>query len=780
MNLRRYFAAGLALVLVWTLVPSADAGAQGAWQRPPSADVTVFAAGMAEATAEAASVALPGAASQMVAAESAASGRQWSSGEAAPPVMWVTETVESSQCFFANVSLTLGPGDAPQISYFGSADEALKYARRSGAGWTYSVVDVATAVDSSIALDSAGRPHIAYRDGNTNSLKYASWDGTRWNVETVAPSDEGWEASLQIDAADVPHIAYLGIEDNPNPALSGSQRPKYAHRSGSTWDISLIQGQGSASALSLALDSLGRPQVSFDWEWDILHAVYSDTVWLTDTVDTKALSGFALGNDVSIVLDAADQPHVSYDMWVSMGMSGRGPAGLRYAHRLGAGWAHETVGTPSPVGFFNSLALDGDGHPHIVFYDQAHQALKYAHRDGAMWLMEEIDVPVQIEGGTSLALDSDGQPRVAYCETGGGTVKYARRVVLSDHAYLPVVRSGKAVVAAGEIAYLVAPEDGSFYHIYGMNTDGSNAVRLSTITEVAGFPVWSRDGRRIAFDSLATPSWDIYAMDANGANQVNLTQTPGVVDSSPSWSPDGSKIVFSSNRDTGDNRHNIYAMNADGSNVVKLTDAAAGPWVDHYLPSWSPDGAKIAVEAVTAQQKHAIYIMNADGSNPVTVTSAAYDFPEGEANAVMWIGWPPAWSPDSRRIAFGSDGDGNDEVYVVNSDGSGLANLTNRPSADKRPAWSPDGTKIAFVSDRDSGAGSSDIYVMDAGGGGVVRLTDHAAIDSLPSWSPEGSKLVFASDRDGRRAVYVMNADGSGEVKISTTPLYATLPAWSP
>ena len=89
------------------------------------------------------------------------------------------------------------------------------------------------------------------------------------------------------------------------------------------------------------------------------------------------------------------------------------------------------------------------------------------------------------------------------------------------------------------------------------------------------------------------------------------------------------------------------------------------------------------------------------------------------------------------RIAFGSDRDGESEIYVMDGDTSNLTNLTNNPDADFMPAWSPDGNKIAFTSDRD---GNTEIYVMDADGSNLANLTNNPASDDEPTWSRTGAR----------------------------------------
>jgi Tol biopolymer transport system component len=120
------------------------------------------------------------------------------------------------------------------------------------------------------------------------------------------------------------------------------------------------------------------------------------------------------------------------------------------------------------------------------------------------------------------------------------------------------------------------------------------------------------------------------------------------------------------------------------------------------------------------------------------------------------------------RIAFVSNRDANDlEIYAVNSDGTGLTNLTKSLGADDSPAWSPDGSKLAFRSYRD---GNWEIYVMNADGTGPTRLTTDPTDDEQPVWSPDGSRIAFVSWRSGASEVYVMGADGSGQTRLTWWP----------
>src|SRR5437879_2373664 len=159
-----------------------------------------------------------------------------------------------------------------------------------------------------------------------------------------------------------------------------------------------------------------------------------------------------------------------------------------------------------------------------------------------------------------------------------------------------------------------------------------------------------------------------------------------------------------------------------------------------------------------------IYVMSSDGSGVSQLTNAHYDH-------------SPAWSPDGAKLAFVSTRDGHAQIYLMNADGSGVVRLTNDPGRDFYPHWSPDGTKIAFASDRD---GNLEIYVMNVDGSSVTRLTNDPASDQQPAWSPDGARIAFVSDRDGNTELYVMDSDGSGVTRLTNAPDWDDEPAWSP
>ena len=160
-----------------------------------------------------------------------------------------------------------------------------------------------------------------------------------------------------------------------------------------------------------------------------------------------------------------------------------------------------------------------------------------------------------------------------------------------------------------------------------------------------------------------------------------------------------------------------------------------------------------------------IFIMDEDGSNVVQLTNN-----DG-------INSHPAWSPDGEQIVFNSDRRGDHEIFVMNADGTGSRQLTTNLSDDFNPSWSPDGEQIVFTNEL---AGKYEIYTMAADGTGVGKETRNNNFDYVPDWSPDGEYIAFASDRDGNYDIFVMDADGSNVRQLTTDNSWDSFPAWSP
>jgi Tol biopolymer transport system component len=127
----------------------------------------------------------------------------------------------------------------------------------------------------------------------------------------------------------------------------------------------------------------------------------------------------------------------------------------------------------------------------------------------------------------------------------------------------------------------------------------------------------------------------------------------------------------------------------------------------------------------------------------------------------------PAWSADGKRLAFYSSRSGNDDIFVVNVDGSDEAQLTQDPASDRRPTWSHDGSKIVFDSDR---SGNRDIWIMNADGSDQRQLTATSSAEMFASFSPDGAQIFFYGYEDGRNDIWSMDSDG-GNLKPLTSGL---------
>jgi Tol biopolymer transport system component len=321
--------------------------------------------------------------------------------------------------------------------------------------------------------------------------------------------------------------------------------------------------------------------------------------------------------------------------------------------------------------------------------------------------------------------------------------------------------------------------------IWSVNPDGSGLTQLTNTVGVSeADPTFSPDGNYIAYTRNSNAY--LFIMRADGSEPHFLANI--FKGTNLAWSPDGSKIAYLEPAFAG-GTNEIWVINRDGSGRTRLIagdDIRSGP-------TWSPDGAKIAFSRITPPtNSEEIWTMNADGSGATPITAGG----TSPSSCKRW----PNWSPDGSKIVFASGAycgnfGGDTEIYTVPSAGGAVTQVGNRPGTiEADPNWSPDGTRIAFTScvyDFDLGeCGLADIYVMNSGGSATL-LEGTAANEVAPDWQPAVGpplppvpsyldKIAFMSTRNGVDDIFTMNPDGSGLRALTGGGAFERDPAWSP
>jgi TolB protein len=290
------------------------------------------------------------------------------------------------------------------------------------------------------------------------------------------------------------------------------------------------------------------------------------------------------------------------------------------------------------------------------------------------------------------------------------------------------------------------------------NGRGSDYANGGTYT--GSDPSFSADGSKVVFGSIRNGRGDIYVVNSDGSELKRLTFTEDY-EGQPQFSPDGRRIVFVSERD-GRGNGEIYIMNADGSRQERLTDSS-----DYNSePTFSPDGAKIAFIRQFGKFEKGLFIMNADGSGLRQLTQDSADVSS------------PQFSRDGRKIRYKVFDVREDRARLmeISLDGFFARKLLDLSRDDFDIFISHDESKVAFASTRVMEGGwerfiHSEIFLVDFDGGNLRQVTNRGALNSHPEISRDGRKIVFLAqhpDRQGRGDVCIMNADGAN-VKVLAT-----------
>jgi hypothetical protein len=337
-----------------------------------------------------------------------------------------------------------------------------------------------------------------------------------------------------------------------------------------------------------------------------------------------------------------------------------------------------------------------------------------------------------------LMLASDGTISGTPLRT--GNYEFTARVTDSGTPTQRVNRVLNVTIGPGSMveAILYSSNAGGSFDMWAMNADGSNKHNLSTVshdpgsiyTEYVG--AWSPDGRKIAFASNKSGVTAIWIMDSDGRNDFKLTSS-NHQELDCSWSPDGKKIYFSRNTvyttDSGGCQPcwylEIYVYDLQAGTETRLTDNLNR----EMCPVVSPDGTRIAYIKGESPSDCCnvtdIWIMNADGTGQMLLCGAPglYD-------------WGPVWGKTGTKIYFSRHNGSSDyDIWSINPDGTGLTRLTDNTVYDAVTAVSPDGSKILFKSNRN---GQSDMWVMDTSGNVLGQLTNDGFEEYGGDWTAFG------------------------------------------
>jgi TolB protein len=271
-----------------------------------------------------------------------------------------------------------------------------------------------------------------------------------------------------------------------------------------------------------------------------------------------------------------------------------------------------------------------------------------------------------------------------------------------------------ANIGEGRIAFTSFDATRQRYDIYVMDLVKGDARLLRAN---ASQPAFGPGGKRLAFRNLDPLHLGLAILDLPSNNVSELTTY--AEDSTPTWSPDTSQILYASNKE-GDRKWRLYVISPSA------VRGNGEEWVFGRLPAWSSDGSRIAYDGCDERGDDcSVWVMQPGGFNPARLTTDPSDT-------------APAWSPDGTQVAFASARDGNWEAYLIDIATGQERRLTNNTAIDTAPAWSPDGKQIAFLSNRER---TWAVYVLEVRSGQVRKII--ATGDAYPdpfserlSWIP--------------------------------------------
>jgi TolB protein len=280
-------------------------------------------------------------------------------------------------------------------------------------------------------------------------------------------------------------------------------------------------------------------------------------------------------------------------------------------------------------------------------------------------------------------------------------------------------------------------------HKQQVGLDGVARTRLTFSSD--------RDRERVTSAVVNRDVQEIYIADYDGANPRRVTNTK-TLNITPVWAPDNQAIAYTSYRPSDATGMGVYRdIIISYITTGKRDDPAKGnPQRQNYLPIYSPDGSKIAFTS-DRDGNPEIYVVNTDGTGLRRMTN----------NPAIDV--TPTWSPTGNQLAWVSDRTGNPHIYIMNADGTGQRSIISEYC--DRPTWASGAfNEIAYAARTGPGY---DIKLYSVGTGESKKLTDGIGSNESPAFSPNGRHIAFTSTRNGKSQIFTIDREGNNLRQIT-------------